>query len=269
MNGHERLNAALEPFASQSQLEVDQIATTPDVSTATIRRNLDHFEQQQLVMRTRGSAVANGVAYDLPLRHKTAHRAPKKQHIAQLAAGPRRERQGRRSQRRHEDHGGRLRAGDATAPRRHTTIVSDRRDERANLAYEVTVRARFKIVVTGGVARPQPYGLVEPLAARALEDVTLDIAFIGVVGLDPDLDATAYDEGEPEINGLLALRARRVVVVADASKLGRRAFARVCPIGTPNRRDAGDAPGSRAHQCARLASSRLSSAGLRQTRSTS
>jgi DeoR family transcriptional regulator of aga operon len=80
MNGHERLNAALEPFASQSQLEVDQIATTPDVSTATIRRNLDHFEQQQLVMRTRGSAVANGVAYDLPLRHKTAHRAPKKQH---------------------------------------------------------------------------------------------------------------------------------------------------------------------------------------------
>jgi DeoR family transcriptional regulator of aga operon len=32
------------------------------------------------------------------------------------------------------------------------------------------------------------------------------------------------------MNSLLASRARRVVVIADASKLGKHAFARVCSI---------------------------------------
>ena len=32
------------------------------------------------------------------------------------------------------------------------------------------------------------------------------------------------------MNSLLASRARRVVVIADSSKLGKHAFARVCPI---------------------------------------
>jgi DeoR family transcriptional regulator of aga operon len=32
------------------------------------------------------------------------------------------------------------------------------------------------------------------------------------------------------MNSLLASRARRVVVIADASKLGKHAFARVCPV---------------------------------------
>ncbi len=32
------------------------------------------------------------------------------------------------------------------------------------------------------------------------------------------------------MNSLLASRARRIVVIADSSKLGRHAFARVCPV---------------------------------------
>ena len=42
--------------------------------------------------------------------------------------------------------------------------------------------------------------------------------------------ATAYNEGEASINQLMVTRAREVIVVADSSKLGRHAFARICPI---------------------------------------
>ncbi|MGO4427905.1 alkaline phosphatase, partial [Streptomyces sp. MCAF7] len=54
--------------------------------------------------------------------------------------------------------------------------------------------------------------------------------FIGVDAIDVRHGATAQDEGEAGINRALALRAEQVIVVADSSKLGRRAFARICPV---------------------------------------
>ena len=89
----------------------------------------------------------------------------------------------------------------------------------------------MKIVLTGGVARPQSYELIGPLATGVLEQVTLDVAFLGVDGLDEVAGATAHHEGEASINRLMVGRPAKVVVAADSSKLGRRAFARICPLG--------------------------------------
>ena len=40
--------------------------------------------------------------------------------------------------------------------------------------------------------------------------------------------ATAHHEGEASINRLMGRQARKVVIVADSSKVGKRAFARIC-----------------------------------------
>jgi DeoR family transcriptional regulator, aga operon transcriptional repressor len=61
-----------------------------------------------------------------------------------------------------------------------------------------------------------------------LEQVTLDVAILGVDGIDAVADATAHHEGEASINRLMAQRAGKVVVAADSSKAGRRALARIC-----------------------------------------
>jgi DeoR family transcriptional regulator of aga operon len=90
------------------------------------------------------------------------------------------------------------------------------------------VRPQFKIVLTGGVARAQSYELVGPLADGVLGQITLDVAVLGVVAFDAGHGAAAHDEAEAATNRLLCERAARVVVAADASKLGRRAFARIC-----------------------------------------
>jgi DeoR/GlpR family transcriptional regulator of sugar metabolism len=85
-------------------------------------------------------------------------------------------------------------------------------------------------VVTGGVARPQSYELIGPLATRLLAELTLDQVCLGVDAISLAHGATAYHEGEASINQLMVSRAREVIVVADSSKLGRHAFARICPI---------------------------------------
>jgi DeoR family transcriptional regulator of aga operon len=99
-----------------------------------------------------------------------------------------------------------------------------------NIANELAVRPQFKIVVTGGVARAQSYELVGPLADAVLGRITLDVAVLGVVAFDAVHGAAANDEAEAAINRLLCERAERVVVAADSSKLGRRAFARICGV---------------------------------------
>ena len=49
-----------------------------------------------------------------------------------------------------------------------------------------------------------------------------------VDAIDPMAGAMAQHEGEASINQLMANQAGQVVVVADSSKIGRRAFARIC-----------------------------------------
>ena len=60
--------------------------------------------------------------------------------------------------------------------------------------------------------------------------MTLDIALLGVDALDVLLGAAAHHEGEAAMNSLMVARAKRVVIIADSSKLGGHAFARICPV---------------------------------------
>lgn len=93
-----------------------------------------------------------------------------------------------------------------------------------NIAGELTVRGHIKIVVTGGVARPQSFELTGPLAYDTLSEIDLDWALLGVDG------AKAFDADEARVNRRMAERAKRVVIVADSSKLNARSFARICPV---------------------------------------
>ncbi|MEK0100081.1 alkaline phosphatase, partial [Streptomyces sp. A475] len=79
-------------------------------------------------------------------------------------------------------------------------------------------------------ARPSSYELVGPLVTSVLQSLALDYTILGVDAVHPDLGAATHDESEASANRSLAERAGTVIVVADSSKLGRRAFAQVCAL---------------------------------------
>ncbi|MEU8585992.1 DeoR/GlpR family DNA-binding transcription regulator [Streptomyces sp. NPDC048664] len=224
-----RWKALLDLLVERGRLDVEEAAAELEVSAATIRRDLDQLAEQQMLVRTRGGAVRHGVSYELPLRYKTARRASEKQRVAQAVAAM-------------------IAPGEAVGLTGGTTTTEVARalalrgdlasgspaltvvTNALNIAGELAVRPQFKIVVTGGVARPQSYELVGPLAGGVLDQITLDVAVLGVVALDAAHGAAAHDEAEAAINRLLCERAERVIVAADSSKLGRRAFARICGV---------------------------------------
>jgi DeoR family transcriptional regulator of aga operon len=229
---YSRWNQLLELLAAEGQLQVEHAAHVLGVSTATIRRDFDDLASQQMLARIRGGAVAQGVTYDLPLRYRSERHPSEKQRIAVVAAAL-------------------IQPGQVVGLNGGTTTTEVARalairsdlstaagvpaltvvTNALNIAAELAVRQHIKIVVTGGVARPQSYELTGPLATGVLERVSIDVAILGVDAIDPAAGAMAQHEGEASINQLMASQAGQVVVVADSSKIGRRAFARICAAG--------------------------------------
>lgn len=226
MTRAERLAALLELLVGEGKIDVEQSADRFAVSAATIRRDLDYLADQQLLSRTHGGAVPNTTSYDLPLRYKSTDHGEAKARIAQRAVGM-------------------LWPGCTISLNGGTTTVEVARaipgvealhngvtvvTNAINIATELTVRPFIKIMVCGGVARPQSYELVGAIASETLSQFTPDICFLGATGLDPVAGITTYDESEAAINRVMVQQAKRTVVVIDSSKLGTVGFSRICRV---------------------------------------
>ena len=81
------------------------------MSAATVRRDLALMEEQRLLARTHGGAVAHGVLYELPLRYRSARHQEQKARIARAAAARVAGRLGDRHDGRDDDHRGGAGAG--------------------------------------------------------------------------------------------------------------------------------------------------------------
>jgi DeoR family transcriptional regulator, aga operon transcriptional repressor len=219
----DRFGHILERLADTGSVTVATLAGELGVSEATVRRDLRALDEQRLLERSHGGAVSHGTVYELPVRYRGGHARAEKQRIAREAAA-------------------RVSDGEAVALTGGTTTTEVARRLAArdgltvvtnalNIAAELAVRPGVKLVVTGGVARSASYELVGPLADGTLRALNVDTAFVGVDGIDAESGLSTRNETEAATNLALIERSRRVVVVADATKLARVAFATICPLG--------------------------------------
>jgi DeoR family transcriptional regulator of aga operon len=217
----ERLSAILDQVGEHGTVDVGTLARTLGVSGATIRRDLQSLSRHQLLVRTHGGAVANGSGDEVPTRVKAALRQAEKKSIGRAAAA-------------FVEEGSvvgmtggttALELSRALVERRGITVVTNA----INIAAELVGHSGIRLVLIGGIARSS-YELVGPAAEAMLANYHLDIAFIGVDGLTPQEGCTTHDEMEAQTDLAFLRRARRSVVVADSSKIGKVTFARICAV---------------------------------------
>jgi DeoR family transcriptional regulator of aga operon len=220
----DRFGRILELLSKDGSVGVAELAEELGVSEATVRRDLQALSEQRLLERAHGGAVSQGAAYELPVRYRGGHARDEKLRIARAAVE-------------------RVSDGEVVALTGGTTTteVGRRLVHRAelsvvtnalNIAAELAVRPNLKLIVTGGVSRSASYELVGPLADATLSQINIDTAFVGVDGIDREAGLTTQNETEAATNRALIERSRRVIVVADASKLGRVVFASICPLSS-------------------------------------
>jgi len=219
----ERLSVILDALAATGTVHVGDLAQRFGVSQATLRRDLALLEEQHLLTRTHGGALAQDVAYELPVRYRDGQHREAKRRIAQIAVsrippGP---------------YAVGLSGGTTTsevakglADRADLTVVTNA----LNIAMDLTLRPRVRVIVTGGAARSQSYELVGPWAERTLAGINIGTAIVGVDGISATAGVTTHDEIEARTNAAMLDKAQRVIVVADGSKIGRVMLAHIAPI---------------------------------------
>jgi DeoR family transcriptional regulator of aga operon len=215
-----RLSAILERLTDGGTVSVSELAAELAASPATIRRDLATLERQRLLARTHGGAAAHAVTYELPLRYKRIRHADEKRRIAAAAAATVADGMAIGLT------GGTTatEVARALADHQHLTVVTNA----LNIASELGVRPNVKLIVTGGMARSESYELSGPIAEASLAGLNFDVAFIGVDGIDARAGCTTHQEVEAHTNAVMIEHAQRVVLVADSSKIGEVAFARIC-----------------------------------------
>jgi DeoR family transcriptional regulator of aga operon len=220
MNRAERLGAILQSLSERGNVDVDDLTRDLDVSPATVRRDLQALHEQRLLERTHGGAVAIGGLYELPMRYRSSRRREEKLRIAQAAL-------------KHVQDGMSIaltggttttEIGRAAIQRENLTVVTNA----INIAAELAVRSNIRLIVTGGVARSASFELVGPLAETILAQLHVDVAFVGVDGIGARAGLSTHRDVEAHTNRVMAARAARVIAVADGSKVGATALARIC-----------------------------------------
>lgn len=86
------------------------------------------------------------------------------------------------------------------------------------------------VVVAGGNLRRTDGGLVGDLAALAIARFKVDYAIIGASAIDPDGDLLDFDPEEVRVSRQIIDAARASMVVADTSKLTRKAPVRIASL---------------------------------------
>ena len=228
MKRSERLSAVLDMLGDRGRLRVEDLVEQLGVSPATARRDLDDLAEQELLRRTHGGAVAQEVAYELPLRYRKSQNSSQKDRIALAASAL-------------VELGSVVGFNGGTTSTAIALALSARRDISApaqgisltvvtnaiNIAAQLATRPQIRTVVTGGVIHPRSYELVGPFTDTILEQVAMDVVFIGVNGMHPDVGPTVNDDQEAAANSRMANRASRTVIVADSSKIGKISLATV------------------------------------------
>jgi DeoR/GlpR family transcriptional regulator of sugar metabolism len=213
---------ALEVLSEHSEVSVAELSRITGVSEMTVMRDLDELEREGLLRRVHGGATSvvsrsHEPAYAL----RAARNVEAKERIGRRAAGLVSD-----GETLVIDVGTTALALAAALGDVGVTVVTPNLRVANLLADNPTVR----LILSGGVVRHGEQSLIGPLAEQAFEDLRCDTAFVGVGGIDLTAGVTEYNLEDAHIKRVTLNTCRRCVVLADASKLGVVAFARVCPL---------------------------------------
>jgi DeoR family fructose operon transcriptional repressor len=226
MLAEERRSRILARLKIDGFVSISELAQQIDVSPVTIRRDIDALDRAGLVQKLHGGAKSTmALSTDEPgFALKRRHQYKEKQAIGREAAAM-------------------VAPGMAVGVSAGTTTwalaqmltqvpdltVVTNSIPVATIFYESPNYESSHVILTGG-SRTRSDALVGPVSVSSLELLHLDLLFLGVHGIDAHAGFTTPNLIEAETNRAFIRAARRLVVVADSSKLGVIGVSTMAPL---------------------------------------
>src|ERR1700731_3373784 len=212
----ERRHRILELLGEHGRVTVEALASRFATSAVTIRNDLAALEAGGALERTHGGALLRRDDDDRPLNVKRTLHHAEKVRIAKVAAAL-------------------IQDGETSVLDSGTTTAEIAKQIRKlevrsinvitnalNVAMLLADVPAVRLIMPGGILRPESNSLSGHMAEAALASLQADRLFLGADGLDPSRGVMTPHLPEAELNAKMIAISRQVIVVADSSKLMRR-----------------------------------------------
>jgi DeoR family transcriptional regulator, aga operon transcriptional repressor len=212
----ERRHRILDLLREQGRVTVEALAGRFETSAVTIRSDLAALEAAGALERTHGGALLSRDDHDRPLALKRTLHHAEKVRIAKAAMAL-------------------IRDGETLILDSGTTTAEIAKQIRKlegcslnvitnalNIATLLADVPFVRLIMPGGILRPESNSLSGHMAEAALADLQADRLFLGADGLDPERGVMTPHLPEAQLNAKMIAISRQVIAVADSSKLMRR-----------------------------------------------
>lgn len=225
MYAAERHQAIADLVSKRNRVSVTELASHFDVTTETVRRDLSTLERLQLVRRVHGGAVSVGslTVLESRLPERDQEHADQKEAVARAAVDllP-------------AEGGTLVLDAGSTTVRLAALLPSDRTwtvlTNAVPIAALLAPLAHVELQVLPGRVRSTTQAAVGYSTVRALEEFRADLAFLGTNGLTLTHGFSTPDPEEAATKRAMVGSAQRVVVLADASKVGQERTVRFAGV---------------------------------------
>ena len=224
MLAEERRFQIREMLTTQRTVSAADLCNRLQVTAATIRRDLAALEQEGVLVRSHGGAVSRMSStnfqptYDALLRSENEE----KRQIARVA----------------EQF---VLDGDTIFLEGSTTVFELARrlvhrnrltvvTNSPTIVCELQRSPSVAVMCTGGDLQKDTFYLSGEWAQRALSEIRLDKAILGVSAIDPQYGVSTAHHAEAQITRMVSKAAKTRIALADHTKFGRQRFAYVGPV---------------------------------------
>ena len=217
----DRRRRILQRVADEQTIKIGELARELSVSEMTIRRDISRLESDGFLRHTHGGATAHITkSIELAFNARALEHAAEKRLIGMRAA---------------EDLAGPavLFVGAGTTTEQFSLFLTPTPGLQVitgSLPVASLLGSRpVNVIALGGKVREEELSCVGPIVTATLARYRADAAVIGAAGVSAECGVTEFDDELAEVSRAAIARSSRLVVLADASKIGVNAHAVVAP----------------------------------------
>jgi DeoR family transcriptional regulator, fructose operon transcriptional repressor len=203
-------------------LRIGELSQILDVSDETVRRDLAVLEEQGLLTRTRGGALAESVRLETSFQRRMRENGAEKREIARIAAG-------------YVEDGSTIIIDSGSTMAHLVGQLRSKRDlvvitNGINHVEDLLSNPSLTVVVTGGMVRRVTMGAAGPLAVESLSSLHADHTFVATHGFSADAGMTYPSFDEVAVKRAMISAGAEVTLLADGTKCGRASMVKIAPL---------------------------------------
>jgi DeoR family transcriptional regulator, fructose operon transcriptional repressor len=228
MLAEERRFRIREILTKQRTISASDLCSTLEVTPATIRRDLAVLEQEGVLVRSHGGAVSRMSSTRFQPSYQTLARSNSDEKVAIAREAEKL-----------------ILDGDTVFLEGSTTVLelANRLQNHNRLTVvtnsptivcQLQHSSGVTVLCTGGDLQKDTVYFSGEWAQRAISEIRLDKAVLGVSAIDPEYGVSTANHPEAQIKKMIAKAAKTRIALADHSKFGKQSFAYVGPVSDIN-----------------------------------